>query len=94
MLCIRITSIFLIWFSCILLLTQAQDYDATTNIQLGMQGLMQAGSDPSLLAQLMQDMQVCWMCLRLVLVGLVCIHILFAVVILFRILNLWLKHGR
>ena len=38
---------------------QEVDYDATTNIQLGMQGLMQAGSDPALLAQLMKDMQVC-----------------------------------
>lgn len=47
-------------FSCILFATQttAQDYDALTNIQLGMQGLMQAGSDPAMLAQLMQDMQV------------------------------------
>lgn len=38
--------------------TSAQDNDALNNIQLGMQGLMQAGSDPALLAQLMQDMQV------------------------------------
>ena len=33
--------------------------DATANIQLGMQGLMEAGKDPALLAQLMQDLQVC-----------------------------------
>jgi hypothetical protein len=45
-------------FSCMLIATTAQDYDALTNIQLGMQGLMQAGSDPAMLAQLMQDMQV------------------------------------
>ena len=50
--------LFFITFSCTLLATTAQDYDAMTNIQLGMQGLMQAGSDPAMLAQLMQDMQV------------------------------------
>jgi hypothetical protein len=44
-------------FSC-LFVTTAQDYDALTNIQLGMEGLMKAGSDPAMLAQLMQDMQV------------------------------------
>lgn len=38
----------------------AQQYDdATANIQIGMQGLMEAGKDPALLAQLMQDLQVC-----------------------------------
>jgi hypothetical protein len=50
--------LFLIMLSWTLLVTTAQDYDALTNIQLGMQGLMQAGSDPAMLAQLMQDMQV------------------------------------
>jgi hypothetical protein len=52
--------LFLITLSWTLLVTTttAQDYDALTNIQLGMQGLMQAGSDPAMLAQLMQDMQV------------------------------------
>jgi hypothetical protein len=50
--------LFLITLSCTLFATTAQDYDALTNIQLGMQGLMQAGSDPAMLAQLMQDMQV------------------------------------
>jgi hypothetical protein len=52
--------LFLITLSCTFLATTitAQDYDALTNIQLGMQGLMQAGSDPAMLAQLMQDMQV------------------------------------
>ena len=51
---------FLITFICSTLLatTTAQDYDALTNIQLGMEGLMQAGTDPAMLAQLMQDMQV------------------------------------
>ena len=44
--------------SLLLVTTIAQDYDALTNIQLGMEGLMQAGSDPAMLAQLMQDMQV------------------------------------
>lgn len=50
---------FLLTISSLLLVTTiAQDYDALTNIQLGMEGLMQAGSDPAMLAQLMQDMQV------------------------------------
>jgi hypothetical protein len=56
--------IILLSLSCILLVTTAQDYDALTNIQLGMQGLMQAGSDPAMLAQLMQDMQVCFFLYR------------------------------
>ena len=51
---------FLITFisSILVATTTAQDYDALTNIQLGMEGLMQAGTDPAMLAQLMQDMQV------------------------------------
>jgi hypothetical protein len=50
---------FLLTISSLLLVTTiAQDYDALTNIQLGMEGLMKAGSDPAMLAQLMQDMQV------------------------------------
>jgi hypothetical protein len=57
----------LILLPCICLLAQAQDFDATQNIQLGMQGLMQAGSDPALLAQLMKDMQVCFVLFHLVL---------------------------
>jgi hypothetical protein len=34
------------------------DDDAIKNLQIGMQGLAQAGQDPALLAQLLQDMQV------------------------------------
>ena len=37
-----------------------EDYDAMDNIQIGMQGLMQAGKDPAVLAQLMKDLQVRW----------------------------------
>jgi hypothetical protein len=33
--------------------------DALRDVQLGMQGWAQASKDPELLAQLMQDMQVC-----------------------------------
>ena len=32
--------------------------EALRTMQIGMQGLMQAGQDPALLAQLMQDLQV------------------------------------
>lgn len=32
---------------------------AARDLQMGMQGLQQAGSDPALLAQLMRDLQVC-----------------------------------
>lgn len=36
----------------------AQYDDPTFNIQVGMQGLMEAGKDPAVLAQLMKDLQV------------------------------------
>jgi hypothetical protein len=36
----------------------AQDDTAARDIQLGMQGLMEAGKDPAILAQLMKDLQV------------------------------------
>lgn len=37
--------------------TFAQEHDALRDIQMGMEGLQQAGKDPALLAQLMRDMQ-------------------------------------
>ncbi|KAL7575902.1 hypothetical protein ACA910_000703 [Epithemia clementina (nom. ined.)] len=37
--------------------TLAQDRDVLQDIQMGMEGLKQAGKDPELLAQLMRDMQ-------------------------------------
>lgn len=36
----------------------AQESDTMRDIQLGLQGLKEAGKDPALLAQLMRDMQV------------------------------------
>jgi predicted Zn-dependent protease len=40
---------------------QAQDREnALKDMHIGMQGLQQAGEDPAMLAQLMQDMQVCY----------------------------------
>lgn len=38
--------------------------EALRDMQIGMQGLKQAGSDPALLAQLMQDLQVRHECSR------------------------------
>jgi hypothetical protein len=37
--------------------------DAIRDMQVGFTGLQQAASDPVLMAQLMQDLQVCWRCL-------------------------------
>jgi hypothetical protein len=49
---------FLLLCIALLSLVAAQDHDdAARNMQLGMMGLKEAGNDPALLAQLMQDMQ-------------------------------------
>jgi hypothetical protein len=45
-------------FLALVALSTAQNEDPMANIQLGMQGLMQTGKDPALLAQLMKDLQV------------------------------------
>lgn len=38
--------------------TAAEDTDALRDIQIGLQGLAEAGKDPAMLAQLIRDMQV------------------------------------
>jgi hypothetical protein len=37
--------------------------DALRDMKIGMAGIQQAGDDPALLAQLMRDMQVCYIIL-------------------------------
>ena len=55
------TALFALFYVVLVAFAKAQDDEKTDplrDVQIGMQGLMQASQDPTMMAQLLQDMQV------------------------------------